>query len=398
MPSKKTGSFSTRRPLPAAKLPKGGRSGDSFFMRRCLSLAAKGEGKVSPNPLVGAAVVRNGKIIGEGHHKEFGSAHAEVDAFADAEKRFAARAASKRASLSRPCDGATLYVSLEPCSHCGGCKKTPPCAPLVISSGVSRVVIATKDPNPCVSGEGIAQLRAAGIRVDVGILQSEAQGQNAPFFKFMRTGKPFILAKLAQSKNGKIGIQGKGKVQISGKQFDAYCHLLRNRYDAILVGANTVLADNPRLTCRMKGGRNPVRIILDSNLRIPLSSRVLHNAKKGRVLIFTTEKRGRAKEKALCKLGAEVILCGKTKVDLKRLAALLPAYGIFSVLVEGGAQTIDSFIRAKLADRLVLAISPKEISGANAVASPITPAMLRRLKGAKRERMGGDQVMSGKFA
>lgn len=353
---------------------------DSFFMRRCLALAAKGEGRVSPNPLVGAVAVKNGKIISEGYHKRFGLAHAEVNAL-----------------QGISAEGATLYVSLEPCSHCGGCKKTPPCVPLVISSGVSRVVIANKDPNPCVDGCGIEQLRDAGIKVDAGVMRKEAREQNAPFFKFMKTGNPFILVKLAQSRNGKIGVRGAGKVWLSGKQFDKYCHLLRNRYDGILVGANTVINDDPRLTCRMKGGRNPVRIILDSHLRVPLSARVFHNPKKEGVLVFTTEKRDRAKEAALRRLGVEVIPCGKTKVDLKRLAALLPAYGVYSVLVEGGAQTIASFIRAKLADRLVLAVSPKKITDAAAVASPITPAILRSLKGARKEKMGNDSVVIGNF-
>ena len=349
-------------------------------MRRCISLAAKGEGRVSPNPLVGAVVVRTGKIIGEGCHREFGKAHAEVNALKGINAK-----------------GATLYVSLEPCSHCGGCKKTPPCAPLVVSSGVSRVVIATKDPNPCVDGCGISQLRAAGIKVDVGLLKEEAQEQNASFFKYMKTCKPFVLVKLAQSRNGKIGVAGAGKVWLSGKQFDSCCHAMRNRYDAILVGANTVMNDNPRLTCRMKGGRNPIRIILDSRLRIPLTARVLRNAKKDGVLIFTTEKRERAREKALGKLGASVIVCGKGKVDLKKLVSLLPAYGVYSVLVEGGAQTIGSFINAKLTDRLVLAISPKKIENARAVSSPITPAILRSLSGVSRKKMGKDTVIEGKF-
>ena len=353
---------------------------DAAFMSRCIELARKGEGRVSPNPLVGAVIVKNGKIIGEGWHEKFGKAHAEVNALRDINAK-----------------GATLYVSLEPCSHCGGCKKTPPCVPLVISSGVSRVVIAAEDPNPCVDGCGIAQLRKTGIKVDVGVMKKEAQEQNAAFFKLMRTGRPFILAKLVQSRNGKIGVRGRGKVQLSGKPFDALCQRLRNRCDAILVGANTVINDNPRLTCRMKGGRNPVRIMLDGHLRIPISARVLTNAKKDRVLIFTSEKRDRVKERALGRLGADVIVCGKDNVDLKKLVALLPACGVYSVLVEGGAQTIGSFIRAKLADRLVLAISPKKITGAGAIASPITPAVLRRLKSRKEYRLGQDTVVEGHF-
>ena len=353
---------------------------DKKFMTRCLSLAKKGEGSVSPNPLVGCVVVKNGKIISEGFHEKFGGLHAEANAL----RGIGAK-------------GATLYVTLEPCPHCGGCKKTPPCVPLLINAGVSRVVIAAEDPNPCVDGCGIAQLRSAGIRVDVGLLAKEAERQNGAFFKFMRTGKPFLLAKMAQSANGKIGIRGKGKVRISGKAFDSHCHQLRNRCDAILVGINTVLEDDPRLTCRMEGGRNPARIVLDSRLRIPLAARVLRNAKKERVLIFTSGKRCRAKEKALRKMGVQVMVCGRREVDAKKMASLLPSLGIYSLLIEGGAKTIGLFLKAGLLDGLVLAASPKKIDGGNAVASPITPGILRSLKGVRRERMGADTVIEGRF-
>src|SRR3989344_3644428 len=244
---------------------------DEKFMSRALLLAAKGEGKVSPNPLVGAVLVKNGKIIGEGYHEFFGGPHAEVNAIKDAEK--------KGASIR----GSTLYISLEPCSHSGGLKKTPPCVPLSIKSGIKRVVIAAEDKNPEV--KGIEQLKFAGIKVKSGILAQEAEEQNESFLKYISTGKPFVALKMVQSANGKIGIKGKGKVWLSGREFDAYSHRLRNRYDAILVGINTVLADDPQLTCRMKGGRNPVRIIMDSHLRTPLNAKVLHNAANERVII-----------------------------------------------------------------------------------------------------------------
>lgn len=352
-------------------------------MRKCLALAAKGEGRVSPNPLVGAVVVRNGRIIGEGFHEKFGGAHAEANALTG----MSAGAAK----------GATLYVSLEPCSHCGGKKKTPPCVPLVIKSGVSRVVIAATDTNPLVNGCGISQLRAAGIRVQCGLMEKEAREQNEFFFKHIKSGKPFFLLKLAQSKNGKIGVRGMGKVRISGKEFDKCCHRLRNRYDAILVGVATVISDNPRLTCRMKGGRNPARIILDSHLRIPLSARVLRNAKREKVLVFTSEIRVRKQEKALLALGAKAIVCGKRKVDLKKMARALQKFGIYSVLVEGGAKTAEAFLKAGLADKLVLATSPKKISAKDAVASPFNVHLLRSMKNARKGKMGRDRVIIGQL-
>ncbi|MEM4634088.1 MAG: bifunctional diaminohydroxyphosphoribosylaminopyrimidine deaminase/5-amino-6-(5-phosphoribosylamino)uracil reductase RibD, partial [Candidatus Anstonellaceae archaeon] len=234
---------------------------DEKFMRRCLALARKGEGRVSPNPLVGAVLAKKGKILGEGAHERFGWRHAEPQAI-----------------YGKDAKGSTLYVSLEPCSHLCHGKHNPPCAPIIAGSGIKRVVVACKDPNPCVNGKGISFLKRSGLTVEIGLLENEAKQQNEAFFKLMKTGKPFVVAKLAQSADGFIGIRGKSKVWLSGREFDRYCHQLRNRYDAILVGIGTVLADNPLLTCRIKGGRNPARIILDSKLRIPLGANVLKNA------------------------------------------------------------------------------------------------------------------------
>lgn len=352
---------------------------DERFMRLCLSLAKNGEGRVSPNPLVGAVVVRGGRIIGEGFHERFGGPHAEVNALRGIDAR-----------------GATLYVSLEPCSHGGGTKKTPPCSPLVISSGVSRVVIATEDPNPRVSGRGISQLRKAGLQVESGLLSREAQEQNEAFFRFMKTGRPFVLAKLAQSANGKIGIAGKSRVWLSGKKFDAYCHLLRNRCDSILVGINTVLADDPRLTCRMQGGRNPARIILDSHLRIPLSARVLRNAKKDRVIIAASESHDGKKAEKLLEMGAEIFVCGKESASLPSLLCELPNQGIYSVLIEGGAKTVASALKTKVVDKAVVAVSRKKITEQDAISSPFSiPLMKRKLLRLKVEKIGSDTVYSG---
>lgn len=350
---------------------------DEKFMSRALLLASKGEGHVSPNPLVGAVLVKGGKIIGEGYHEFFGGHHAEVNAIKDAE--------SKGATLR----GSTLYISLEPCSHSGNGKKTPPCVPLIIKKGIKRVVIAADDANPAV--KGMEQLKFAGIRVNSGVLKNEAETQNEAFLKYISSGKPFVALKLAQSSNGKIGCTGKSNVRISGKEFDDYVQRLRNRYDAILVGINTVLTDNPQLTCRMKGGRNPVRIIMDSRLRTPLNANVLKNAHKERVIIvsvgFNFEK-----EEALKEKGAHVLICGKKEVDLGALIESLPSLGIYSMLIEGGAQVAASALKEKLVDRLIVAVSSKKIEEKGAIKSPINAVLLKKLK---KEKMGADTVYSG---
>jgi diaminohydroxyphosphoribosylaminopyrimidine deaminase/5-amino-6-(5-phosphoribosylamino)uracil reductase len=351
---------------------------DKKFMSRCILLAQKGEGRVSPNPLVGAVIAKNGKIIGSGFHEKFGGPHAEVNAFSDARRR------------GHDATGATLYVSLEPCSHSCPGKKTPPCVPLVMKSGVGQVIIAAKDPNSNVCG--ICELEEAGIKVRTGLLEREAREQNEAFFKFMKTGKPFIVLKMAQSANGKIGIRGKSRVRLSSKKFDSYCHSLRNRYDAILVGINTVLADNPRLTCRINGGRNPVRIILDSRLKIPLNAKVLHNARKERVIIATSEKADLKKAAKLEKLGASVIIVGKNKAELKQLFSILPFFSIISVLVEGGAAVAASVLKQGLADKVVVAVSRKKIAGKNAIPSPFSEKLLSKLE---KRKIGTDTVYSG---
>lgn len=350
---------------------------DERFMRRALELAAKAEGRVSPNPLVGAVLVKDGKIIGEGCHEFFGGPHAEVNAIKDAESK----------GNSTP--GSTLYISLEPCSHSGGLKKTPPCVPLIIKSGIKRVIIAAEDKNPEV--KGIEQLKFAGIKVTSGVLKKEAEQQNEAFLRHISTGKPFVALKMAQSEDGKIGCIGKGNVRISGKEFDDYVQKLRNRYDAILVGINTVLIDDPQLTCRMNGGRNPVRIVMDSHLRTPLNAKVLANAHKERVIIVSVGFNFK-KEEALKEKGAHVLICGKKEADLGALIDSLPSLGIYSVLIEGGAQIAESALRDKLVDRLIVAVSSKKIPEKGAIKSPITSGVLKKLQ---KEKMGADAVYSG---
>ena len=356
---------------------------DAAFMARCLELAKRGEGKVSPNPVVGAVIVKNGKIIGEGWHERFGGPHAEANAIADA---------ARRGGTGRIA-GSTLYVSLEPCSHSGGGKKTPPCVPLIIKNGIARVVIGAPDRNPRV--RGMEQLEAAGIRVEAGLLLREAAEQNEAFFKFIATGRPFVVVKMAQSADGKIGVKGRGIVRISGSRFDAVAQRMRNRYDAILVGINTVLEDDPLLTCRMRGGRNPARIILDSSLRIPLGARVLRNARKEKVIVATSQEHDAKKRQALEKKGVKVLVCGKRKASLPKLLRVLPSLGIYSVLIEGGAQVDSSALRERLVDRLVVCISPRKMGNADAVASPITLEVLRALKGKRKYRLGKDAVIEG---
>lgn len=354
---------------------------DSRFMKRCLLLAQKGEGNVSPNPLVGAVLVKNDKIIGDGWHEKFGSPHAEANAIADALGR------------GHKVSGATLYVSLEPCSHTGKGKKTPPCVPLIIHSGIRRVVIAAEDANPSVGG--IEQLRKAGIHVQVGLLEKEAQEQNEIFFNFMKTGQPFVLVKMAQSANGKIGVKGKSNVRISGREVNRQVQQLRNRYDAILVGINTVLADNPRLTCRIKGGRNPSRIVLDSRLRIPLVSKVLHNARKELVIIATSEKRDRKKQKQLEKLGATIIVTGKNKASMHSLFRKLPDFGIISVLIEGGATVVRFALRENLADMACIAVSKKKkIRQPDAVDSPFSKKFISTFT---KKDFGSDVLYQRRF-
>lgn len=346
---------------------------DQRFMQRAIGLAAKGEGKISPNPLVGAVVVKGGRVIGEGFHEKFGGPHAEANALRGVDAR-----------------GATLYVTLEPCCPCNALKKTPACVPLIIKSGVRRVVIAARDLNQDVCG--IEEMRASGIIVEEGLLDSESRQQNEAFFHFLKTGRPLVIVKMAQSSDGCIGLMGKSNFRISCGAFDSHVQRLRNRYDAILVGINTVLADNPRLTCRLPHGGNPARIVLDSRLRIPLDSNVLKNAKKERVIIATSEAASMKRASALEKLGAALLIAGKKEVDMRLLLHRLPAFGIISVLIEGGAKVSGAALAENLADRAVVAVSRKKIGGKGAIASPFTKGMLKKFT---KRKMGADTIYEG---
>ena len=346
---------------------------DRKFMKRALLLAAKGEGRVSPNPLVGAVVVKKGRIIGEGYHEKFGGPHAEANALRGIDAA-----------------GATMYVTLEPCCPCVPKKKTPACTPLIVRSGVTRVVIGARDihPNVC----GIEELRASGIRVEEGLLEEESKRLNEPFIWRLKTGRAFSVAKMAQSLNGRIGIRGKARVWLSGKEFDKFAQVMRSRYDAILVGINTVLEDDPALTCRIKGGRNPARIILDSALRVPLGAKALKNAKREKVIVVSGKGGTRGKAAALRKMGVQVLPLGNGRVSIKKLLYLLPKLGINSVIIEGGAKVTGSALAEGAVDKAVVAVSRKKILGRGAVASPFTK---KTIQGLSRRKMGKDTVYEG---
>jgi diaminohydroxyphosphoribosylaminopyrimidine deaminase / 5-amino-6-(5-phosphoribosylamino)uracil reductase len=321
---------------------------ERIFMQRCLRLAQKGAGKVNPNPMVGSVIVRNGEIVGEGFHEKFGGPHAEV---------FALTRAGKNAK------GAALYVSLEPCAHFG---KTPPCTDAIIQSGISQVFIATKDPNPLVRGKGIRRLRAAGILVKIGILQDEAELLNEKFFKFMKTGVPFVGIKLAQTLDGRIA-DGTGRSKwITSKAARKEVHRLRSEFDSVLVGANTVLRDNPELTVRRVKGKNPVRLVVDGRLSLPCT-RAIFNTTKVPTWLFTSTKAVKQNIRKVQKFisqGVRVLpISSAFNLNGELILRTLATEGITSVLIEGGASTVEEFVKRSFADKLYLFIAPKVLGG-----------------------------------
>nr|WP_302519880.1 bifunctional diaminohydroxyphosphoribosylaminopyrimidine deaminase/5-amino-6-(5-phosphoribosylamino)uracil reductase RibD [uncultured Allisonella sp.] len=322
---------------------------DRKYMARALQLALRGAGHTRPNPMVGAVLVKDGRIIGEGWHKQYGGPHAEVNAFA---------------SATEDPEGATLYVSLEPCSHYG---KTPPCADLIIRKKVARVVAALEDPNPLVSGRGFRKLRANGIRVTVGVLAEEARHINDVFLTYVTRKRPFVLYKAAMSLDGKIACHTGESQWISSEKSREEVQRLRGILSGIMVGAGTVIADNPRLTCRMEEYENPARIIVDGKLRVPLESRIFHEP--GRNIILTTSEASLEKKKALENLGVELIEADSEepgKVDLKSAMLALGIKGIDGILLEGGSTLAASALEAGIIDAVRFYIAQKIIGGREA--------------------------------
>lgn len=321
---------------------------DRQYMERALALARRGAGHTRPNPMVGAVLVKEGRVIGEGWHGHFGGPHAEVEAF--------------RSCTEDP-EGATLYVTLEPCSHYG---KTPPCADLVVRKKVGRVVAAMVDPNPLVAGKGIEKIRRAGIPVEVGLMEPEARRLNEVFLKYVTEKKPFVLYKAAMSLDGKTACRTGDSQWISSETSRQAAHRLRGLYAGIMTGIGTILADDPRLTARTEGLHDPVRIIADSHLRIPLSAKVLHEP--GRVILLTTSAAEAEKKEALLAMGAEIITADGPdgEVDLPQAMAELARKGIDGILLEGGAALAGSALCAGILDKVLFYAAPLLIGGAGA--------------------------------
>ncbi len=337
---------------------------DVEYMCRALALATRARGRTSPNPLVGAVVVKGGEIVGEGYHQAAGGDHAEVLAINHAGT--AAR-------------GGTLYVTLEPCVHYG---RTPPCTKAIIQSGIAKVFAAHIDPNPEVRGKGIQELKKAGIRVHVGLCETEARRLNEIFIKHIRTGRPFVILKSAMSLDGKIATSTGESRWISSESSRLRGHEIRDAVDAILVGVNTVINDDPSLTTRLPGqdGRDPVRIIADSECRTPLEARVVNQDGDGYAIIATTKRASKERITRLEAAGAKVLVVEEkeSRVCLSSLMRSLGCRGITSVLIEGGAEINASAIRAGIVDKVMCFIAPKIIGGMDAP-SPIGGEGIQRL-------------------
>jgi len=311
------------------------------YMEMALQLAEKGRGYVNPNPLVGCVIVKRGKVIGKGFHKKYGEAHAEIIALKEAGTK--AR-------------NAIMYGTLEPCSHWG---KTPPCTLHIIEAGISEVIIAMKDPNPIIKGND--ELKANGIKLKTGILREEAEKQNESYIKFIKTGKPFVVLKLALSLDGKIATSSGDSKYITGIESRTYAHKMRHNADAVMVGINTVKKDNPFLDARLIKGKNPLKIIVDSKLQVPEKANVLIDPSK--VILATTTKAKKEKIEKWRKKGV-VVLQTKPKqgmVDLKELMEQLGKKSIISVMIEGGASLAGSAIKEKIVDKIAIFTAPKII-------------------------------------
>ena len=333
-----------------AQKSKVSKAADRRFMQLALTLGRRGQGRTWPNPAVGAVVVKDGVIVGRGWTQPGGRPHAEPEAL------------NRAGEAAR---GATLYVTLEPCSHVG---KSPPCADAIMAAGIARVVSAIEDPNPEVAGQGHARLRAAGITVDIGLGALEAGHDHAGHFRRVRDKRPHVILKLAVSSDDKIGAAGRKPVAISGEAAKARGHLLRAQCDAILVGIGTVLADDPLLTCRLPGmePQSPVRVVLDRSLRIPGTSRLVHSARETPLWVMTSNLSEAPAAMKLGAAGAQVIRVATTTapppgLDLLAVLHALAEKGITRLLVEGGARVASSFVAAGMVDEVWLLRGPDAV-------------------------------------
>ncbi len=353
-------------------------------MQTCLSLARKGEGEVSPNPMVGAVVVRGSKILGKGYHRRFGGPHAEVHALR---------------GLSEDLRQATLYVNLEPCNYHG---KTPPCTELIIRSGIKHVVIGMTDPNPRISGGGVRALRKAGIHVTTGVLEDECRELNRAFIKRMTAGLPYVTLKIAQTLDGYIADSRGNSRWISGERSRRLVHAMRSGHDAILVGAGTVRKDDPHLTVRYGGGRSPLRAIVDGNLTSPPAANVFRDQGRYPTIVFCSARAARTMARrrgALERRGVAVypFPSGRDgRLDLRSVLRLLSKLGIASVMVEGGSEIYSQFLSQRLADRVYWFIAPRMLGGGLPAYRQSASARLKdtKLLGMKSiQIVGGDMLI-----
>lgn len=355
-------------------------------MKRTIKLAVKAKGRTSPNPLVGAIIVNNGKIVGEGYHKKAGTPHAEVNALKEAGTK---------------AKGSTVYVNLEPCSHFG---KTSPCADALIKAGVKKVVVAMVDPNPKVAGRGIEKLRANGVEVEVGLLEAEAKALNKYFIKRQVTNIPYIIYKTAMTLDGKIATETGDSKWVTGSEARHRVHQLRDEVDGILVGINTVLQDDPQLNTRLpEGGENPVKIILDSYLKLPINSKVVTLNSKSDTIVFCNREVSKVKLKELTDAGVKAVPVsgsGEVKSELDWVLKWLANHGLNSILVEGGATIAASFVTEGFVDEIWWFIAPKLVGGSKAF-SPIGDMGITKMEQAvpvevvSTEVLGKDILIKG---
>ena len=351
---------------------------DAAYMRRALRLAARAAGRTSPNPLVGAVVVSDGKIVGEGYHRAAGEPHAEVNAL------------RKAGAAAR---GGTIYTNLEPCAHTG---RTPPCVSAIKDAGVARVVAAMRDPDPRTNGKGFRALRDAGLEVTVGVLADEAARLNAGFISRLTRGRPFVLIKLAATIDGRVAVPGRR--YLSGKAALKEVHRLRDRFDAVLVGIGTVIADDPALTVREIKGRDPLRIVVDADARTPVNAKIVRAKDPERSVIFVARDANVRRTNRLRDAGVSLVTVPRSDggVDLSAVLRWLGEHGVNTVLSEAGPHVAGSLVRSGLADRVLFLLSP--IAGGDgppALEGVAKPADLRDVR---IRRMGADLAVEGALA
>lgn len=348
------------------------------YMAIAIDLAKKGMGSVSPNPLVGCIIVKRGRIVGRGYHEKYGEEHAEVNALRDAGKK---------------AKNAAMYVNLEPCSHWG---KTSPCTEKIVEAGIREVIVALEDPNPLV--DGYKELKFRGLKTRIGILREEAMKLNEFYIKYMKTKMPFVILKLAMSIDGKIATSTGDSKYITSNEARKYVHQIRNDVDAVMIGINTVIRDNPILDSRLVKGKNPIKVIVDSGLKIPERAKVLDEPDK--VIIATTKKASKSKIEKLQQKGVRIIVLNSRggMVDLMDLAKELGKSEIASVMIEGGAELSGSAIREKIVDKLLVFTAPKIIGNG---LGPIKNLGIKKvnkaieLKNVSTSKIGRDFLIEG---